>query len=201
MVIVIFWIILCFVAAAVGDKRKIGSAGAFFLSLFLSPLVGLIIAFNSDKKVAVAGANPAMIKLIEEGDKLVKVQELNEAIQKYKSALTYSDKAPYTNFKLAKLFSLKQDTSKSLNHLAKAIQQGFKNFEEINHDKELTYLRSTKNYKQFLDNGYKMTIQPEVTKSLSRIEELEKLNALFEKGILTKDEFENEKKKILSKDN
>jgi hypothetical protein len=83
--------------------------------------------------------------------------------------------------------------------LAKAIQQGYKKFDIINHDSELSYLRNTTVFKHFVDNGYKiLTNQTEVMNPLSRIEELEKFSELFEKGILTKDEFENEKKKILS---
>lgn len=48
--IFIFYIGLCLVAGFVGNTRKIGFAGAFFLSLFLSPLVGLIVcAFSMSK--------------------------------------------------------------------------------------------------------------------------------------------------------
>lgn len=140
-----------------------------------------------------------MLKLIAEGDKLVKSQKLEEAIERYNTALTYTDRAPITHFKLAKLFSLKKEANKSLKHLAKAIQQGYKKFDIINHDSELSYLRNTTVFKHFVDNGYKiLTNQTEVMNPLSRIEELEKFSELFEKGILTKDEFENEKKKILS---
>jgi hypothetical protein len=71
MGIIITWIIFCFVAGSVGEKRKIGFAKTFLLSLLLSPLIGLIIAFNSDKKTDVIYASPAMTKLINEGDKLV----------------------------------------------------------------------------------------------------------------------------------
>lgn len=45
-----FWIILTFVVGAVGASRKIGFWGAFFLSLFLSPIIGIIIVALSDRK-------------------------------------------------------------------------------------------------------------------------------------------------------
>ena len=41
------WIIFSFVVGFVGSGRKIGFFGAFFLSLLLSPLIGLIIALVS----------------------------------------------------------------------------------------------------------------------------------------------------------
>jgi hypothetical protein len=41
------WLVFSFVAGFVGSDRKIGFWGAFLLSLILSPLVGLIVAFAS----------------------------------------------------------------------------------------------------------------------------------------------------------
>ena len=41
------WIIFSFVVGFVGSGRKIGFLGAFFLSLLLSPLIGLIVALVS----------------------------------------------------------------------------------------------------------------------------------------------------------
>lgn len=45
--IVVAWIIFSIVAGVVGSGRNIGFWGAFLLSLLLSPLIGLIIAFAS----------------------------------------------------------------------------------------------------------------------------------------------------------
>jgi len=50
MVIIIIWIFLSFIVAVAGDKKKIGYWGTFFLSLILSPLIGLIIALVSSDK-------------------------------------------------------------------------------------------------------------------------------------------------------
>jgi phosphate/sulfate permease len=41
------WIIFSFVAGIIGSGRKIGFWGAFLLSIFLSPLIGLIFALVS----------------------------------------------------------------------------------------------------------------------------------------------------------
>lgn len=47
--IFVMWIAFAFVAGFVGSGRKIGFGWAFFWALLLSPIIGLIIAFASDK--------------------------------------------------------------------------------------------------------------------------------------------------------
>ena len=44
---IIVYLILCVIIGLLGNKRKIGFGWAFFWSLFLSPVIGLIIAFIS----------------------------------------------------------------------------------------------------------------------------------------------------------
>lgn len=194
---VFLWIVLCIVAGTVGNKRKIGFAGAFFLSLFLSPLVGLIISFNSDKKSKIIQVSPEMRKLINQGDTLFRNKDFDGAIEKYKAVLAYSYKAPKTNFKLAKLYSINKDIESSLNHLCLSIQQGYRNFDKINKDIELEHLRNSVEFKKFVKNGYKTCVPLKEKSRIGRIEKLEKLAKLYEKGVLTKIEFEDEKRKIL----
>ena len=51
MGIVIGWIVFSIIVGALGSSRKIGFGAAFFLSLLLSPLIGLIITlFSKDKE-------------------------------------------------------------------------------------------------------------------------------------------------------
>lgn len=200
MQILIGWLVFSFVAGYIGNSRKIGFWSAFFLSLFLSPLVGLLVAFGSDRIEAVKRASPALTKLLNEGEKLFKEGKIDEAILKFSSALALSDVAPNTNFILAKLYCLKEDQEKALRHLMKAIEDGFKDFEKINRDQDLAYLREKVDFKMFVANGYKRIPVQSEARPLSRIEELEKLSVLLEKGLLSKNEFENEKKRILSKE-
>ena len=50
MEIFLTWIIFSLVVGFIGTTRKIGFAGAFFASIFLSPLIGLIITLVSKNK-------------------------------------------------------------------------------------------------------------------------------------------------------
>lgn len=47
MEIILPWIIFSFIVGFVGTGKNIGFWGAFLLSLFLSPIIGLIIALTS----------------------------------------------------------------------------------------------------------------------------------------------------------
>lgn len=47
------WIVGCFIAGSIGSGKTIGFWGAFFLSLFLSPLIGIIAALVSKDETEV----------------------------------------------------------------------------------------------------------------------------------------------------
>lgn len=48
--LILGWLIAAVVVAMIGDTRTFGFGPAFFTSLFLSPLVGLIFVFSSQSK-------------------------------------------------------------------------------------------------------------------------------------------------------
>jgi len=50
--LIFLWIILTIITGTIGSSREIGGS-AFLLSLFFSPLVGLLITFDSRKKSTV----------------------------------------------------------------------------------------------------------------------------------------------------
>jgi len=43
------WLMLCFLTALVGDRRKIGFGWTFAISFFLTPIIGLIVILLSEK--------------------------------------------------------------------------------------------------------------------------------------------------------
>lgn len=48
------WIILTILVTYIGSKRKIGGIASFFISLILSPLIGIICVLASDKLSTIA---------------------------------------------------------------------------------------------------------------------------------------------------
>lgn len=180
----ILWALFSAIVGYFGSSRKTGFWGAFILSLILSPLIGFIITLISGKSTESMEELSAFKNLINEGDKLAKEGELELAIEKYNLALTHSNKAPKTNFKLAKLYSLTRDTQNSLKHLSQAIDQGFTEFEQIEQDNDLLYLRSSDEFETFKTNDYKIMADDFETKiQLTEIQEV-KLN-----NIKSTDEF------------
>ena len=205
MAIFFSWLTFSIVAAIVGKSRKIGGLSAFLLSIFLTPLVGLILAFNSEK-ITEKETPAAMLDLIYKGNDFAAAGKIDEAIGIYKSALVYSEKSPNTHFKLAKMYSLKGDSDNSFHYLSKAVEDGFTDFEIINKDSALIFLRNNPAYANFATNGYKISKnqieesnsskQPEPKED--SFEKLKKLSELKNLGIISDEEYEIQRKKFLS---
>jgi len=51
IILILFYILFAYLVGLLGKDRKFGFYGYFFLSLFLTPLIGLILVFASDKRV------------------------------------------------------------------------------------------------------------------------------------------------------
>jgi tetratricopeptide (TPR) repeat protein len=196
MELLIPWIILSFVIAVLGEKRKIGAGPAFFVSLFLSPLIGFICVFASQRKPEEQKLPRKMNDLIIAGDRLMKKNMFEEALEKYQTSLAYSDKAPTSHIRLAWVYSMKKDASNAYNHLIRAINDGFTDFKQVSESKYLGYLREQPQFKALVTNGYKDT-PPATRQPMSKVEDLERLAQLAEKGVLSKEEFEAEKKRVL----
>lgn len=123
--------------------------------------------------------------------------------------ITPDDSKKYID--LACLLSLTQNLE-SYTALEKAILLGYSNFEKVNGDPNLDWLRKQPDYEKFVANGYKkvdvdnsktepsMEKQDKKGSSLNEdvIQKLEKLAELKDRGILTDEEFQIEKKKLLS---
>jgi hypothetical protein len=51
MEIAIFWVLLCFVPAIIANSKGRSGTGFFFLSVLLSPIIGLVVAIVAKKNV------------------------------------------------------------------------------------------------------------------------------------------------------
>lgn len=104
--------------------------------------------------------------------------------------------SPNSNFGLACIYSFQKKKSEAFTHLSKAVQQGFTDLKRIHNTPELAFLLSQEEFVEFERNGYKFP--PYSQPSEDVIAKLERLAKLKEQGALTDEEFQSQKKKILS---
>lgn len=126
------------------------------------------------------------------------------AIADFQKALEIDPKDVAVHFNLACAYSLNENTQKSLEHLDKAVAFGFDDFTRIREHDALAYLRIQPEFEQFEENNYRLPGRLEAPKedlldsSTELLEQLKKLGELREKGLLTDEEFDIQKKKLLN---
>ncbi len=127
--------------------------------------------------------------------------EYEGAIEDFKKALTISPDDIALHFNLAAAYSLTEKKDDAFSHLDKAVKLGFKDFDRINTHDALAYLRIQPEFDDFKANGYRMSASaakkssPGLNEGL--LEQLNRLQDLRERGVLTEAEFEAQKGKLL----
>ena len=124
------------------------------------------------------------------------------AIEDFEKALTIDDQDIATHFNIACAYSIMEEKEKAFFHLSKAIELGYSDTEKIKTHDALAYLRIQDEFEGFVQNGYKLKSgegaqQEQLTANNDLLEQLNKLAELREKGLLTQEEFELQKKKLL----
>ncbi|MFZ1677012.1 MAG: NINE protein [Saprospiraceae bacterium] len=133
--------------------------------------------------------------------------DYNQARKYFEDALQYDYNDPQTHFMLACCYSLAKDGKQSYFHLASAVDFGFQEFEEIYHNEALTWLRSLPDFDFFVQNGYRQVAhltspQPDLLQDKSYydttvLDKIGDLGELLERGVISKDDFELQKKSLL----
>jgi len=130
------------------------------------------------------------------------------AIEDFKRSLKNKYEDPSVHFNLACCYSICEETMMSLFHLDKAIEFGFVDFDKIHSHNSLSFLRTTYQFEDFVDNSYQLPRKfeqveeeleknPEGLELENLVEQIKRLGELRDKGILTEEEFQNQKKKLL----
>lgn len=153
-VIVVLWIILALVIGGWGGNRKIGFAGAFFISLLFSPVIGLIVtAISAPKDFSQEEAdrlNEQAVRLGDEG-------KYQEAIDMLKKALQKKSMHPLFHYNIACYYSMLNKVDLALQHLGRAVENGYSDFENIEKKPELENLRNSEKFAAFADKGYRLS--------------------------------------------
>ena len=133
----------------------------------------------------------------------------------FEDALQYDYNDPHTHFMLACCHSIARDAKQAYFHLASAVDFGFQEFEEIYHNEALEWLRNLPDFEAFVQNGYRQLAyldkpKPDLLESKSSnllesksyydatvLDRIADLGELLERGVITKDDFESQKKSLL----
>jgi class 3 adenylate cyclase len=133
--------------------------------------------------------------------------DYNQARKYFEDALQYDYNDPQTHFMLACCYSLAKDAKQSYFHLASAVDFGFQEFEEIYHNEALAWLRLQPDFDFFVQNGYRQISHltpptPDLLEEKSYydttvLDKIADLGELLERGVISKDDFELQKKSLL----
>ena len=126
------------------------------------------------------------------------------AIEEFKKSLEIAPTDVATHFNLACAYSLTENADMAFRHLELAVAHGFKDFKKIEQHPALAFLRIQEQYEDFVENGYRTRAELPpaeednlLDSSPDLLDQLKKLGDLKEKGLLTQQEFEEQKRKLL----
>ncbi len=140
----------------------------------------------------------------ESGIEKYKDYDFKGAIDDFKKSLEINSNDKNVHFILACAYSLTEESKKALFHLSKAVEQGFVDFEKIHSHDALAYLRTQPEFENFVDKGYQTVKKIEAPKMEAERElddlvlnKIQRLGELKDKGFITSEEFELQKRKLL----
>jgi TM2 domain-containing membrane protein YozV len=135
------------------------------------------------------------------------------AIEEFKKALALDPNDISIHFNLACTYSLNEEADKAFEHLDRAVTLGFTDFKRIKEHDALAYVRTQDAFDEFEANGFrlKQALPPKQTAPTQAqvaeepvedhspiLEQLQKLNELRLKGLLTEEEFDMQKRKLMN---
>lgn len=133
--------------------------------------------------------------------------DYDQARKYFEDALQYDYNDPQTHFMLACCYSVAKDAKQAYFHLASAVDFGFQEFEEIYHNEAMSWLRSQPDFDAFVQNGYRQIAhltqpKPDLLEEKSYydttlLDKIADLGELLERGVISKDDFELQKKSLL----
>lgn len=150
-----------------------------------------------------------------------RAHDYDNAIELFERALKLRFEDPAVHFNLACCYSLMEDENKAYFHLDHAVAYGFNDTAKINDHDALAFIRSRKSYDAFVKNGYRKPEENEITEEepapvqatpeplempreteagleqLDLLEQISQLGKLRDLGVLTEEEFAEQKQKLL----
>ena len=148
---------------------------------------------------------PAFSPFKETGFKKYKDFDYEGAIEDFEKAAKVMTNDAAIYFNLACAYSLTENAKKAFENLDKAVSLGFDDFDKIKTHDAFAYIRVQPQFEEFEKNDFQLIKKISQAKEdlLSEqgdiLQQLNRLAQLKEKGLLTDDEFDMQKEKILRK--
>jgi len=143
------------------------------------------------------------------------------AIEDFQKALRFKYEDPAVHFNIACCYSINEDIDQAMFHLDKSIEFGFVQLDRVHDHPALAFTRTSEIFETFVKQGYRLNLQTNgVPQPVPAVEEIQvelpqavaseqgtplpglldqisRLGELKEKGVLTEEEFEAQKQRIL----
>jgi len=194
LTIVAIYVLFSLGVGSTGSGRKIGFFPAFIFSLILSPLVGWLITLAYPKTET--SNDPVYNDNLHFAMKAYHKGNMEEAYRRVKSAILMAPENPEAYLRLGAYYAKDENIPLAIKNVAKAKSLGIPSLELL--DKEpFDTIRSSKEWIEFKANDYE-TDKPIIDKPVSSTDELLKLGELLDKGLITREEFDAQKSKLLN---
>ena len=145
--------------------------------------------------------------LIKDAFMAYRMGNYDQARKYFEDALQYDYNDPRTHFMLSCCHAVARDAKQAYFHLASAVDFGFQEFEEIYHNEALKWLRDQPDFDAFVKNGYRQvaylaTPKPDLLETKSYydttvLDKIADLGELLERGVISRGDFEEQKKSLL----
>jgi TM2 domain-containing membrane protein YozV len=148
-------------------------------------------------------------ELKKNGIEKYKDYDYDGAIEDFLQALELDPRDISIHFNLACTYSLNENAERAFFHLDKAVSLGFNDFKKIKAHDALAFLRIQDGFEAFEKNNFRLAAGSNPTVQNAKVElppedhspileQLKKLNDLRQRGLLTEEEFDLHKKKLIN---
>lgn len=138
------------------------------------------------------------------GIKKYKDFDLEEAIKDFEKGLEIDPKDIALHFNIACAYSLTEQVDKAYEHLDKAVELGFEDFDKIKSHDDLAFVRIQPRFEEFEANGFRLRKAPQLESPREDLlqddvllSQLKRLTQLRDKGLITDQEYLAEKEKLM----
>lgn len=138
------------------------------------------------------------------GIRKYKDYDFEGAIEDFKKVLADNSKDVAVHFNIACAYSIMEQADLAMYHISQAVEHGFVDFDKIQEHDALAYMRIQDGFEEFAKNGYRITEKkddndniPNLLENPDLLDQLKQLGELRDRGLLTEQEFQVQKKRIL----